>query len=345
MAKFNRHLPMSATIAIVVHVAVILLLVVGFQLKTDNKSNPLDNINTINATVINSKKLDTEKKIPPKENEQEKKLAEEKKLQDIKQKQEEEKKQLQAELEAEKKKAEEAQKKAEAEQQKAQKIKQQAEAEKQRVEEEARKQAEAEKKRLEEEVKKQAELEKKKAEEAQKLAEQKKAEEEKRKAEEAKKLAEEKKRKEEEAKKLAAEAKKRQEEEKLAAEQAAEKERLAKILAAEEAEINAAEAEAQRVAKARAMSKDIAIYQDALRSRIQSRWRKPLSEQPDAWCKVYVRQAPGGYVEDVVVEQCTGDEAFRRSVEEAVWKSDPLPEPPTPELFDRELRFKFIPEI
>ena len=131
----------------------------------------------------------------------------------------------------------------------------------------------------------------------------------------------------------------------MAAEKAAEQDRLAKILEAEEAEINAAEAEAQRIAKARAMSREIAIYQDAIRSRIQSRWRKPLSEQPDAWCKVYVRQAPGGYVEDVVVEQCTGDEAFRRSVEEAVWKSDPLPEPPTPELFDRDLRFKFIPEI
>lgn len=321
MAKFKRHLPMSATIAIVVHVAIILFLVVGFQFKKEQKANPLDNINTINATVINSEKLD-EKKTPKENDKQEKlkqkKLAEENKQQEIKQKQEEEKQQLQTELEADKEKAEAAQKRAEAEQQKA---------------EEILKQAEIEKQRLEEEVKKQAETEK--------LAKEKK------KAEEAKKVAAEKKRKEE-AKKLAqkkAEEKKRKEAEKLAAEKAAEQERLAKILAAEEAEIHAAEAEAQRVANARAMSRDIAIYQDALRSRIQSRWRKPLSEQSDAWCKVYVRQAPGGYVEDVVVEQCTGDEAFRRSVEEAVWKSDPLPEPPSPELFDRDLRFKFIPEI
>jgi colicin import membrane protein len=282
MVKFKRHLPMSATIAIAVHVVVILFLVIGFQFKSDKKTNPLDNINTINATVISSETLDAEKK-PPKQNDLQKRLAEEKK-------------QLQSELEAEKKKAKEAKKKAEAEQQKA---------------EEAKKLAEQ-----------------KKAEEAKKLAEQKKAEEK-------KKLAEQKK----------AEEKKRKDAEKLAAEKAAEQERLAKILEAEEAEINAAEAEAQRVAKARAMSREIAIYRDAIRSRIQSRWRKPISKQPDAWCKVYVRQAPGGYVEDVVVEQCTGDEAFRRSVEEAVWKSDPLPEPPIPELFDRDLRFKFIPEI
>jgi len=268
MVKFKRHLPMSATIAIVVHVVVILFLVIGFQFKSDKKTNPLDNINTINATVISSETLDAEKK-PPKQNDLQKRLAEEKK-------------QLQSELEAEKKKAEEA-------------------------------------KKL---------VEQKKAKEAKKLVEQKKAKE-------AKKLVEQKK----------AEEKKRKDAGKLAAEKAAEQERLAKILEAEEAEINAAEAEAQRVAKARAMSREIAIYQDAIRSRVQSRWRKPISKQPDAWCKVYVRQAPGGYVEDVVVEQCTGDEAFRRSVEEAVWKSDPLPEPPIPELFDRDLRFKFIPEI
>ncbi len=84
MAKFKRHLPMSATIAIVVHVAIILLLVVGFKFKSDRKANPLDNINTINATVISSEKFD-DKKLS-KESEQQKKQ------QEIKQKLEEEKK-------------------------------------------------------------------------------------------------------------------------------------------------------------------------------------------------------------------------------------------------------------
>jgi colicin import membrane protein len=49
-------------------------------------------------------------------------------------------------------------------------------------------------------------------------------------------------------------------------------------------------------------------------------------------------------VQDVQVQKCTGDETFRRSVEAAVWKADPLPTPQKPEVFDRELRFKFIPE-
>lgn len=277
MVRLKRHLPMSATIAIIIHVAVVLLLVLGYQMKRETAPNPSPAINIIKAKVINSKQLDEDKK----------------------RKQEEEKKKLEAELKVENKKALEVQKSAELERKKV---------------EEAKKKGELEKKKIAEKAKKKAEL--KKAEEAKKAAAVKKVEK-------AKKLAEEKQRKE----------------------QAAEQERLAKILEQEEAELNAAELVAQRAANSREIHRLIAQYQDAIRSKIQSRWRKPLNEQPDAWCRVYVLQTPGGYVENVVVEQCTGDEAFRRSVEEAVWKSDPLPQPPLPELFDREIRFKFIPEI
>ncbi len=305
MAKLKRHLPMSVTIAIIIHVAAVLLLVVGYQMKREAAPNLTPTINTVKAKVISSKQLDEDKKrkqedIERKELERQKRLAEQERLKQKRLKQEEEKKKLEAKLEVEKKNALEAQKSAELERKKV---------------EEAKKKAELEKKKIAEEAKKKAEQ--------QKLAELKKVE----------------------AAKKAAAAKKLEEAKKLAAEQTAEQERLAKIIEQEEAELNAAELEAQRAAKSREMSRLIAQYQDAIRSRIQSRWRKPLNEQPEAWCKVYVLQTPGGYVENVVVEECTGDEAFRRSVEEAVWKSDPLPQPPSPELFDRELRFKFIPEI
>ena len=305
MAKLKRHLPMSVTIAIIVHVAAVVLFVVGYQMKREYAPSQETAINTVKATVINSEKLAEEKKrkeeeVKRKQQEKQRQLSEQKRLAQERLKQQEEKTRLEVELATEKKKVQEAQQRAELEQKKAQEVKKQAELEKQRLEEEIQKKAEE-----------------------QRLAELKKAEE-------AKKLAEEEQRKEQE---------------RLAAEQAAEQESLAKILEQEEAELKAAESEAQRIAKAREMSRFNAQYLDALRSRIQSRWRKPLNEQPNAWCKVYVRQAPGGYVENVVVEQCTGDEAFRRSVEEAVWKSDPLPEPPSPELFDRDLRFEFDPEI
>ena len=167
---------------------------------------------------------------------------------------------------------------------------------------------------------------------------------EKKKAQQAREREELKRKKIAEAKRLAQE-KKRREQERRAAEREAEKKRLSEILAQEEAALKAAELEAQRIAKAREMDKLIRRYQDSIRSKVQSRWRKPLNTQPHAWCKVYVQQTPSGYVETVVVEECsTNDTAFRRSVEEAVRKSEPLPKPPSPELFDRELRFTFAPE-
>ena len=288
MAKFKRHLPMSVTIAIIIHVVAAILLVAGYQLKHEKVPFAQPAINTVKAKIINTEELAAEKKrkeaLQRKALEQQRLLAEQEKLRQEKIKQAAEKKR-QAALAEEKKKAQEAERR--------------------------------------------AELERKKVQEAKRIAEQKKAKE-------IKKLAEK--------KKLAAE-KKRKEQKKLAAERAAEKKRLAKILEQEEAEIKAAELKTQRAVQAREMNRLITQYQDAIRNKIQRRWRKPLNEQPDAWCRVYVRQAPGGYVEKVEVEECTGDEAFRRSVEEAVWKSDPLPQPPSPELFDRDLRFKFIPEI
>lgn len=199
----------------------------------------------------------------------------------------------------------------EAEREKARLAAQKAETERKRAEE-ARKQAEIERKRLAEEKKRVAEQ--KKAAEAKRRAEQKKAAE-------AKRLAELKKRKEQE-------------------QAAIDRQRLAS-LEQEEAELNA---EAQRVLRTRERSRLIAEYQDAIRNKIERNWRKPLDYHADDQCRVLVLQSLGGAVNDVVVENCTGNDEFRDSVEKAVWKADPLPEPPAPELFDREVRFTFSPK-
>ncbi len=291
MANLKRHLLMSATIAIIIHVIAVMLFVVGYQIKREQPLKPETTVKTVRAEVISSAKLAEESRRREAERkreelERQRKLAEQERLKQEKLKYQEEQKKLKMELAAEKKKVQEAQQRAKLE------------------------------RKMAREAEKRAALEKKRVIEAAK-----------RKAEEAKI-------------KQIADEKKRKEQEKLA-----EQQRLAKILEQEEAELKAVELEAQRVAKSRAMSRLIAQYRDAIRSRIQSRWRKPVNDQPNSWCKVFVRQAPGGYVENVVIEECTGDETFRRSVEEAVWKSDPLPSPPLPELFDRELRFKFIPKI
>ena len=132
--------------------------------------------------------------------------------------------------------------------------------------------------------------------------------------------------------------KKRRQQEKAAID----KQRLAR-LEKEEAEMRAAEEDARRAQKARKMRRLIAQYQAAIRNKIERNWRRPMDYQSNAWCRVFVRQDAGGAIKNVVVEECTGSDAFRKSVENAVWKAAPLPQPPSPELFHQELRFTFDP--
>ncbi len=208
------------------------------------------------------------------------------------------------------------------------KRKQRLQEEKRLAEQKAKKEKERQAALKAEQARKQAALEKKKrAEEARKAAKLKKAAEAKRRAE---------KKKAEEARRRAAEKKRKQEE------RAIEQQRLAR-LEEEEAEIRAAEQEARRLQQSRRARHLIAQYQDAIRSKIERNWRRPLDYQSTAWCRVFVRQDSAGSIQNVVVEECIGSEAFRKSVEKAVWKSAPLPLPPSPELFHQELRFTFDP--
>jgi colicin import membrane protein len=57
-----------------------------------------------------------------------------------------------------------------------------------------------------------------------------------------------------------------------------------------------------------------------------------------------VTQVPGGEVVGVRVGECNGDESVRASIEAAVLKASPLPEPPDPSLFERNLRLEFKPD-
>jgi len=54
-------------------------------------------------------------------------------------------------------------------------------------------------------------------------------------------------------------------------------------------------------------------------------------------CTVHVTQLPGGDVVGVNISSCNGDEAVVRSVEAAIRRSSPLPQPSNPDLFDRNL--------
>ena len=77
---------------------------------------------------------------------------------------------------------------------------------------------------------------------------------------------------------------------------------------------------------------------------VESNWLRPATTSEEQSCDVIVTQTMSGDVIDVMVQSCTGDNAFQRSVERAVRKASPLPLPPDPELFDREIHFTFKPQ-
>ncbi len=124
-----------------------------------------------------------------------------------------------------------------------------------------------------------------------------------------------------------------------------ENERLRQEALAREAEELRLREIADEEARIAAMnSGDMARYQFALQQKIMRNWVAPASAQPGIECVVDVRQLPGGDVISATVGRCNGDAAVRRSIEAAVKKASPLPRPPNPNLFQRDLRITFKPE-
>ena len=58
---------------------------------------------------------------------------------------------------------------------------------------------------------------------------------------------------------------------------------------------------------------------------------------------MYVTQVPGGEVVNVRLGECNGDAAVRESIQGAVFRASPLPPPPDPALFHRNLEIQFKP--
>ena len=186
--------------------------------------------------------------------------------------------------------------------------------------EELRREAEEKQRRLDALIEQQrlADLKKKEAEE--------KARKEREEAERKKREEEEKERKRIEAEK------KRQEDEQR---QREENERRRREL---EAEQRQTELEAEERRFAARTSAEMAAYQFAIAQKIRRNWAVPASAGPETTCSVRVTQLPGGEVVGVSNLNCnTDDAAVRRSVEAAIRRSSPLPEPGNPDLFDRNL--------
>jgi outer membrane biosynthesis protein TonB len=87
-----------------------------------------------------------------------------------------------------------------------------------------------------------------------------------------------------------------------------------------------------------------ASYYAMLQARITHSWIKPSSAGPGIDCRVEVTQVPGGEIVGARVTQCNGDAAVRQSIENAIYRASPLPDPPDPALFHRVFTFEFKPD-
>ena len=95
--------------------------------------------------------------------------------------------------------------------------------------------------------------------------------------------------------------------------------------------------------RASAASGALASWQAQITARIQHAWIRPPTAQQGLDCVLNVTQVPGGSVTGVSIGNCNGDEAVRESIEAAVYRASPLPPPPDPSLFERELVIEFKP--
>ena len=111
-----------------------------------------------------------------------------------------------------------------------------------------------------------------------------------------------------------------------------------------EADLKRSLAAEQRVNTA-ATSSALASWRSQITAKITRAWLRPPTARTGLECNLYVTQVPGGEVTQVKVGECNGDQAVRESIEAAVYRASPLPPPPDPALFDRDLKITFKPDL
>ncbi len=137
----------------------------------------------------------------------------------------------------------------------------------------------------------------------------------------------------------------------------AEQDHLAKLKA--EATAQAKRRQNAESARRRAqLQKEIAVEERARDARMASlnnqwsalitqqiinNWVQPPNTPDNLKCELKVEQVPGGTVVSVQMISCNGDDAIRQSIVTAVYRASPLPPPPDPTQFQRDLHVTFCP--
>lgn len=87
-----------------------------------------------------------------------------------------------------------------------------------------------------------------------------------------------------------------------------------------------------------------ASYVRAIQAHVEQRWYEPPGGAQGLSCTIFVTQIPGGEVVGMRFGACNGNAAVRQSIETAVRNASPLPAPPEPQLFEREVKLVFTPK-
>ena len=87
----------------------------------------------------------------------------------------------------------------------------------------------------------------------------------------------------------------------------------------------------------------MAKYMEAIKQKVVRNWIKPAVLPANLTCVVAVEQLPTGDVVKAEVVSCNGDDTVRRSIESAVLRASPLPQPSDRALWDRRIEFIFKP--
>ena len=84
-------------------------------------------------------------------------------------------------------------------------------------------------------------------------------------------------------------------------------------------------------------------YKARIRQQIENNWSPPSGIPEGLMWVVLLDILPGNEVDGIRFEAFNGTETDRRYIETAIRKSSPLPDPPIPELFERQMRLRYPP--
>ena len=87
-------------------------------------------------------------------------------------------------------------------------------------------------------------------------------------------------------------------------------------------------------------------YAGQINARVFRAWLRPRTPigSPSFTCRARIEQDPAGNVKEVMLQNCNGDTRWQLSVVHAIQSASPLPAPPDPRVFRREMTVSFQSE-